>query len=92
MAKLEIRRKKSIWGCAIKIHIDVDGSEKFDLGNNEAKDVDLTKGEHTIKYKVWNRREKSVVINAQDGKEYKILFKYDPFWGGFKLDKKSVID
>lgn len=92
MAKLEIRRKKSIWGCAIKMHIDVDGSEKFDLGNNEFKEVDLTKGEHTIKYKVWNRREKSVVINAQDGKEYKILFKYDALWGGFKLDKKSVID
>lgn len=92
MAKLEIIRKKSIWGCAIKVHIDIDESEKFDLSNNEAKEVDLTKGEHTIKYKVWNRRSKTVVINAQDGKEYKILFKYDPLWGGFKLDKKSIID
>lgn len=92
MAKLEIRRKKSIWGCAIKMHINIDDVEKFELSNNEAKEVDLTKGEHTVKYKVWNRREKSVVINAKDGKEYKILFKYDPLWGGFKIAKESVID
>ena len=92
MAKLEIRRKKSFGGCAVKMHIDIDDIEKFDLGNNETKEVDLTKGEHTIKYKVWNRREKSVVINAQDGKEYKILFIYDPLWGGFKMAKETIID
>ncbi len=92
MAKLIIKRKKSVWGCAIKMHIDIDESEKFDLSNNEEKEVDLTKGEHIIKYKVWNRREKSIVIKAEEGKEYAMIFKYDPMWGGFKLAKESVVD
>lgn len=92
MAKLFIKRKKSIWGCAIKMHITIDDLEKFDLGNNETKEIDLTKGEHIVKYKVWNRRNKEVIINAEDGKEYTLSFKYDPLWGEFKIGKDSILD
>ncbi|MCX4364902.1 MAG: hypothetical protein OSJ70_03935 [Bacilli bacterium] len=92
MTKVIIRRKKSVWGCAIKMHIAVDDAQKFDLSNNETKEIDLAIGEHTVKYKVWNRREKSVVINVHEGKEYSLLFKYDPLWGGFKLAKDSTLE
>ncbi len=88
---LTISRKKSFCGMAIDIHIEVD-QEKFNLSNGQAKSLNIDVGEHIIKYKVWNRREKSVTLNVESNKQYKINFKYDALWGGFKIAKDSVLN
>ena len=53
--------------------------------------VKLKEGVHTVKYNIWCRREHSVDVTIEKGKVCKVIFKYDALWGGFKVDKKSVL-
>lgn len=91
MENVIIARKKGFAGVAIDIHLTID-EEHYNLKNGQELKFTLSEGEHIIKYKVWNRREKSITLQIVPDKEYKILFKYDALWGGFKLDKSSILN
>ena len=88
---LTISRPGKLMGAAIKISVSINGVETK-IGAGETHSFKLTPGMAVIKYKVWCRREKEVTINVQEGKQYSIIFKYDPLWGGFKVSKKSILN
>lgn len=82
--------RPSAMGFAVKLHVTVDDIE-FDLASNDEKVFNLTEGVHTVKYKVWCRREHQVDVSIEKGKLCHVIFKYDALWGGFKISKKSVL-
>jgi len=87
---LIVSRPGKIMGCAVKLHITVEDTE-FDLAAGGEQMVKLKEGVHTVKYNIWCRREHSVDVTIEKGKVCKVIFKYDALWGGFKVDKKSVL-
>lgn len=88
---LTISRPGKIMGAAINITVNVNGVETK-IGAGDTVGFNLSPGMAVIKYKVWCRREKEVTINVTPGKQYSIVFKYDPLWGGFKIGKDSVLN
>lgn len=87
---LVISRPGKIFGFAVKLHITIDDIE-FDLAANEERFLKLSKGVHTVKYNIWCRREHSIDVSLEDGKNAKVIFIYDALWGGFKVSKKSTL-
>ncbi len=85
-----IKRKNSFVGIAINIDLTLDGYP-YKISNDQTMSFTLTPGVHTITYKVWCRRLKTVQINAVPGGNYFIEFTPDWLWGGFKLSKNSRI-
>lgn len=87
---LVINRKNSFFGIAVNIGITIDGNP-YQLSNNQQLSFALTPGVHTITYKSWCRRTKTVEINVVAGGNYLLDFVVDFLWGGFKLSKKSKL-
>lgn len=87
---LVINRKNSFIGCAVNIEMTLDG-QPFQLSNGQQLIYSLVPGIHTITYKLWCRREKTVQINVVAGGQYLIDFTADWLWGGFKLSKNSKL-
>ena len=87
---LVVNRKNSFVGIDVNIAMTIDGSP-FQLCNNQQFSFSLTPGVHTITYKVWCRRTKTVQINVVPGGNYLIDFVADWLWGGFKLSKNSKL-
>lgn len=87
---LVINRQKSFVGCAIAIHITINGVP-YELNNNSQLVFDLAPGSYQVNYKVWCRREKSVIINVHAGGNYLVDFVVDPIWGGFKIGDGSIL-
>lgn len=87
---LKISRPGKFVGCAVKLHITIDDIE-FDLAANDEKTLTLSEGVHTVKYNIWCRREHSVDVTVAAGKVCHVIFTYDALWGGFKVNKKSVL-
>ena len=65
--------------------------QPFQLSNGQQLIYSLVPGIHTITYKLWCRREKTVQINVVAGGQYLIDFTADWLWGGFKLSKNSKL-
>lgn len=87
---LEIIRPGKIMGCAVDLHVTI-GDTQYELGAGKSFKIKLDNGEHTIKYKIWCRREHEVIVNIEDNKVCRVEFVYDALWGGFKISKKSVL-
>ncbi len=87
---LVISRPGKVMGCAVQLHIDLDGAS-YDLGAGQDIKLTLGKGAHVIKYKVWCRSEHEVTVNIEDNKVCQVIFSYDALLGGFKVSKKSVL-
>lgn len=88
---LVINRQKSFIGCAIAIHITINGAP-YELKNNSQIILDLVPGVYQITYKVWCRREKSVTLNVRGGGNYLLDFVVDFLWGGFELGPGSILE
>ena len=88
---LVIARPGKVMGCAINLKITVNGTE-VKLGAGDTLNFNMPVGPCSVKYKFWCRREKEVLINIQSGRQYSVIFKYDPLWGGFKIGKDSIIN
>ncbi|MBR3523939.1 MAG: zinc-ribbon domain-containing protein [Bacilli bacterium] len=88
---LIISRPGKLMGAAINITVNINGVETK-IGAGDVVGFNLSPGMAVIKYKVWCRREKEVTINVVPGRNYSIIFKYDPLWGGFKIGKDSIIN
>ena len=88
---LIISRPGKFIGVAVDLRVIINGVE-VKLGAGETMGFNLSPGMAVIKYKIWCRREKEVVINVQTGRQYSIIFKYDALWGGFKIGKESVLN
>lgn len=89
--RLVINRQSSFIGCAIAIHITINGMP-YELKNNSQLALDLMPGVYQITYKVWCRRQKTVTVNVRAGGNYLIDFVADLFWGGFKIGNGSVLE
>lgn len=87
---LVINRIKSFVGMAIDINLTLDG-QPFKMSNGTQVSYNLVPGVHTVTYKVWCRREKTVQVNVVAGGQYLIDFTPDFLWGGFKLSSNSKL-
>ena len=87
---LVVNRKNSFVGIAINIAMTLDG-QPFQLSNGQQLAYSLVPGVHTVTYKVWCRRKKTVEVNVVAGGQYLIDFTPDWLWGGFKLSKNSKL-
>ena len=91
-ALFNVVRKKSFYGVAIKMNVSVDGGEPVKLATNQILSYYLVPGEHIVRYKVWNRREKEVRVYVTNVNQiYSLVFKPDWLWGGFKVNEKESI-
>ncbi len=87
---LVIERKKSFWGCAISLKIEIAGNS-YDLSNGSKLEFDLVPGVYSISYKVWCRRLKTVDVNMTSAGNARIYFVPDLLFGGFKVSKESKL-
>ena len=87
---LLVKRPNSFIGIAINIDLTIDGYA-YKLGNDQQLAFTLTPGVHTITYKVWCRRLKTVQVNVVAGGNYFLEFAVDWLWGGFKLSKNCKL-
>ena len=88
---LQIKRD-TMMGFLVDLTVTINDDKQYSIDTGEGVTLDLFPGTYVIKYKVWNRREQSVTLNAKNGGNYKLLFGYDALWGGFKVSKKSVLE
>jgi hypothetical protein len=87
---LLVKRPNSFIGIAINIDLTIDGYA-YKVANDQQLTFNLTPGVHTITYKVWCRRLKTVQLNVVAGGNYYLEFAVDWLWGGFKLSKNCKL-
>jgi hypothetical protein len=90
IANLIIERPGKVMGVLVDLNVTV-GDTTYALGANKSYKFKLPNGIYNIKYKIWCRREKEVIVSIEDNKVCHIEFVYDALWGGFKVSKNSIL-